>query len=130
MIVFAGTAGLPARVSRVRIAKTETSFAGRLLEKARTVSERLRGVKTDAYGNLRTPFLKRMAVIRDAYVMAPYPGKVTIVLSDQHAELGWLPKVAGGAVIHEIGGTHMELLRHPKVEKLAELVDASLEEPA
>jgi hypothetical protein len=67
-----------------------------------------------------------MAAIRDEYVMARYPGSVAVFLSDEHAPLGWLSAVEGRKEVHELGGAHMELLRWPAVEGVAERIGQAL----
>jgi acyl-CoA synthetase (AMP-forming)/AMP-acid ligase II/thioesterase domain-containing protein len=91
-----------------------------------TILRTRRETVADVYAAYPNAYLRRMAEIRDAYVMSPFPGRVAVYVSDQHAELGWLSLVEGGAEIHALGGTHMELLRRPAVERLAEHIRQGL----
>jgi acyl-CoA synthetase (AMP-forming)/AMP-acid ligase II/thioesterase domain-containing protein len=100
------------------------SRARRLAERARRALGK--APKAEPYGDLNTPYLRRMAAIRDEYVMARYPGSVAVVLSDEHAPLGWLSAVEGRKEAHELGGVHMELLRWPAVEGVAERIGQAL----
>jgi thioesterase domain-containing protein len=99
--------------------------------RARRIAERARGAfgkasQVEPYGDLSTPYLRRMAAIRDGYVMAPYPGRVAVCLSSQHAPLDWLSAVRGQTEVHELGGAHMELLRRPAVERVAKRIAQAL----
>jgi acyl-CoA synthetase (AMP-forming)/AMP-acid ligase II/thioesterase domain-containing protein/aryl carrier-like protein len=73
------------------------------------------------------PYLKEMAVIRDAYAITPYPAGAVLYLSDERSPRDWLTALGGPVEIHELGGTHMGLLRHPTVSELAQLLRADME---
>lgn len=106
----------------------EASPARRFARRAGRLLSTAGRPQAEPYATFPTPFLRQMARIRDAYVMTPYPAGVTVYVSDEHVELGWLSAVQGGATVHELGGTHMGLLRRPAVLRLAELIGAALED--
>ena len=67
------------------------------------------------------------------YVLQSYPGRVTLLRSDQNftkltqqADLGWHEFAQGGVDIVRVPGDHMNLLRKPNVQTLAARLTACL----
>jgi len=72
------------------------------------------------------------------YVVKPYSGKITmfraargIALDDPRYgnALGWQNIAAGGVEIHEVPGTHRDLLKQPNVQSLASEINSVYENP-
>ncbi|MHB8383560.1 MAG: type I polyketide synthase [Candidatus Binataceae bacterium] len=71
------------------------------------------------------------------YEALPYPGRITLFRAatvegfadlPHDRELGWAPLGGAGVDVHEIPGTHLEMMREPNVQILARTVTACLVE--
>jgi acyl transferase domain-containing protein/thioesterase domain-containing protein len=68
------------------------------------------------------------------YVPPPYPGRLTLVRTGDHAAvvaadptLGWGRVVAGGVDSYSVGGSHYTIVRDPYVREVARILAAGLE---
>ena len=90
--------------------------------------------------NLKTPEFKRLLQVFQANVQADsryrpqrYAGRVTLFkTATEHPDStwGWGDIAANGVELHQIPGHHMNLLRSPQVQVLAEKLSACLAQPA
>jgi len=85
--------------------------------------------------NFKTSELKRLLQVFQSNVRADsryrpqrYPGKVTLFRTAGQAST-WGDIAAGGVELHQIPGHHMNLLRPPQVQVLAEKLSVSLTQP-
>ena len=69
-----------------------------------------------------------------AYVIRPYPGRLTLFRAKQgasgvHADAfgGWGDTARGGVEVHEIPGGHMNVLEEPQVQVFADQLRVCLE---
>jgi thioesterase domain-containing protein len=84
--------------------------------------------------SFKTPEFKRLLQVFQANVRADsryrpqrYPGQVTLFkTADQDSTWGWGDIAAEGVELHQIPGQHMNLLRPPQVQVLAEKISACL----
>ena len=82
----------------------------------------------------KTSELKRLLQVFQANVRADsryrpqkYPGRVTLFrTADQDSIWGWGDIAANGVELHQIPGHHMNVLRSPQVQVLAEKLSACL----
>lgn len=85
-----------------------------------------------------TRFLKKVGLVKDlAYVIKPYPGKVTLIKGKgsrmsfffRDPNMGWSAYVKGGIDLVEVEGDHHSIFKEPGVVTLAEnlsrIIDAS-----
>jgi thioesterase domain-containing protein len=87
--------------------------------------------------NLKTSEFKRLLQVFQANVRADsryrpkrYPGQVTLFkTAHQDSTWGWGDIAAQGVVLHQIPGHHMNVLRPPQVQVLAEKLSACLAQP-
>jgi thioesterase domain-containing protein len=87
--------------------------------------------------NFKTPEFKRLLQVFQANVQADsryrpqrYPGQVTLFkTAHQDSTWGWGDIAANGVELHQIPGDHMNLLRPPQVQVLAEKLSACLAQP-
>jgi thioesterase domain-containing protein/ubiquinone/menaquinone biosynthesis C-methylase UbiE len=85
----------------------------------------------------KAPELKRLLQVFGANVRADsryrpqrYPGKVTLFkTAHQDSSWGWSDIAANGVELHQIPGHHMNVLRPPQVQVLAEKLSACLTQP-
>ena len=68
------------------------------------------------------------------YRHRPYPGKITVFVSDEHAEgedqpldLGWKELARGGVDIFRVPGDHLSMMMDPQVHQLAEQIRKALQ---
>lgn len=86
--------------------------------------------------NFKTAEFKRLLQVFQANVQADshyrpqrYPGRLTLfktAASDQGATWGWDDIAANGIEVHQVPGHHMNLLRPPQVQVLAEKLSVYL----
>jgi len=89
--------------------------------------------------NFKTPEFKRLLQVFQANVQADsryrpqrYSGPVTLFKTDakhQDSTWGWGDIAANGVELHQIPGHHMNVLRPPQVQVLAEKLSACLAQP-
>ena len=87
--------------------------------------------------NFKTPEFKRLLQVFQANVQADsryrpqrYPGQVTLFkTAHQDSTWGWGDIAADGVALHQIPGHHMNVLRPPQVQVLAEKLSACLAQP-
>jgi thioesterase domain-containing protein len=87
--------------------------------------------------NVKTPEFKRLLHVFHANVHADslyrpqrYTGQVTLFkTADQDSTWGWGDIAARGVELHQIPGHHMNVLRPPQVQLLAEKMSACLAQP-
>ena len=90
--------------------------------------------------NFKTPEFKRLLRVFQANVRADsryraqrYSGRVTLFkTATEHPEStwGWGDIAANGVELHQVPGHHMNVLRSPHVQALAEKLSACLSQPA
>jgi thioesterase domain-containing protein len=89
--------------------------------------------------NFKTPEFKRLLQVFQANVLADsryrpqrYPGRVTLFKTETghpDSTWGWGDIAANGVELHQIPGHHMNVLRPPHVQVLAEKLSACLSQP-
>jgi thioesterase domain-containing protein/acyl carrier protein len=89
---------------------------------------------------LKTSELKRLVQVFQTNVRADsryrpqkYPGRVTLfntAIGNQDSTWGWGDLAANGVELHHIPGHHMNVLRPPQVQVLAEKLSACLAQPS
>jgi len=87
--------------------------------------------------NFKTPEFKRLLQVFQANVQADsryrpqrYSGQVTLFRTAHHdSTWGWGDIAANGVELHQIPGHHMNVLRPPQVQVLAEKLSACLAQP-
>ena len=87
--------------------------------------------------NSKTSELRRLLQVFKANVLADscyrpqrYPGQVTLFkTAHQDSTWGWGDIAANGVKLHQISGHHMNILRPPQVQVLAEKLSACLAQP-
>ncbi len=86
------------------------------------------GVEGSQAGHVLHVFQANMAAVV-AYQPQPFAGRMFLIRSSEHAtplhddpHLGWAPWVTGGIEVAEAPGGHLELLREPAVDRVAELL--------
>ena len=88
--------------------------------------------------NFKTSEFKRLLQVFQANVRADsryrpqrYPGQVTLFkTAHQDSTWGWGDIAANGVELHQIPGHHMNVLRPPQVQVLAEKLSACLAQPS
>jgi thioesterase domain-containing protein len=96
-----------------------------------------RGQEETKLPNFKTSEFKRLLQVFQANVRADshyrpqkYPGQVTLFkTAHQDSTWGWGDIAADGVELHQIPGHHMNVLRPPQVEMLAEKLSACLAGP-
>jgi thioesterase domain-containing protein len=106
----------------------------------RKLSVHFQAAKPDGQANLpklKRSELKRLFQVFQANVRADshyrpqqYPGQVTLFkTAHQDSTWGWGDIAAEGVELHQIPGHHMNVLRPPQVQDLAEKLSACLSQP-
>jgi thioesterase domain-containing protein len=123
----------PAHARRKRAGRQPSSFFGRLRALFQTAEPdgqtKLPTFKTSEFKRLLQVFQANVRA-DSRYRLQRYPGQVILLkTADQDSTWGWGEIAANGVELHQVPGHHMNVLRPPQVQVLAEKLSACLSRP-